>query len=306
MNARIFSLLSVCTVLLFISCSKKLPEPPDSDIWTIVSNSSDLSLFKYALTKDGMADTLKKTPNITLLAPTNDAFTTAGISQQSIDAMAKAQLHSLLAYHILGTTVGTSRFPTSDTVLTTQGTHIYISNNINGKFINGKSIKEGDIAATNGLIHKLNAVLRPLTDSLGKIIRTDPDLTFLNAAFQRTQLLLFNNAAGKYTLFAPTNAAFQKAGFNTIQDVTTADSATLVTYINYHIIGSNYCNIDLINAMQLTTLNSAGIIVTRSTPTGPITLKQTYRTAPVANVITTDSLAINGIVHKIDNLLLTK
>lgn len=302
MNARIFSLILVCSIAFFAGCSKNLQEPPDSDIWQIVSNSSDLSLFKHALDKENLGYDLKVTPNITLLAPTNDAFTAAGINQNYIDTMAAARLHNLIYYHILGNTVGASRFPTSDTVLTLQGTHIYISSNIAGKFINGITIKQGDIAATNGLVHKLNAVLRPPVDTLGKIIKTDTTLSYFNAALQRTKIVLLNNV-GKYTLFAPTNAAFRKAGYSTAQDVTNSDSTELAGIVNNHIVATNYCKSDLLNLLQLTPLNSTvGILV--ATP--PLTVKLTQRTAPIANVITTDSLAINGVMHKIDNLLLTK
>ncbi|MEV7505857.1 fasciclin domain-containing protein [Streptomyces sp. NPDC093018] len=69
---------------------------------TAASNNPALSTLVAAVKKAGLVDTLNNAQNITVFAPTNDAF--AKIPKATLDKVLndKAQLTKILAYHVVG------------------------------------------------------------------------------------------------------------------------------------------------------------------------------------------------------------
>ncbi|MEU9735121.1 fasciclin domain-containing protein [Streptomyces sp. NPDC048002] len=69
---------------------------------TAASNNPALSTLVTAVKKAGLVDTLNNAENITVFAPTNDAF--AKIPKETLDAVLndKAQLTKILTYHVVG------------------------------------------------------------------------------------------------------------------------------------------------------------------------------------------------------------
>ncbi|MFE2045968.1 fasciclin domain-containing protein [Streptomyces sp. NPDC059477] len=69
---------------------------------TAASNNPALSTLVTAVQKAGLADTLNNAENITVFAPTNDAF--AKIPKADLDKVLndKAQLTKILTYHVVG------------------------------------------------------------------------------------------------------------------------------------------------------------------------------------------------------------
>ncbi|MFD5257418.1 fasciclin domain-containing protein [Streptomyces bobili] len=69
---------------------------------TAASNNPALSTLVAAVKKAGLVDTLNNAQNITVFAPTNDAF--AKIPEATLDKVLadKAQLTKILTYHVVG------------------------------------------------------------------------------------------------------------------------------------------------------------------------------------------------------------
>lgn len=69
---------------------------------TAASNNPALSTLVAAVTKAGLVDTLNNAQDITVFAPTNDAF--AKIPKATLDKVLndKAQLTKILTYHVVG------------------------------------------------------------------------------------------------------------------------------------------------------------------------------------------------------------
>ncbi|MBN0043473.1 fasciclin domain-containing protein [Streptomyces actuosus] len=69
---------------------------------TAASNNPALSTLVTAVKKAGLVDTLNNAQNITVFAPTNDAF--AKIPKDTLDKVLndKAQLTKILTYHVVG------------------------------------------------------------------------------------------------------------------------------------------------------------------------------------------------------------
>ncbi|MCQ3996789.1 fasciclin domain-containing protein, partial [Klebsiella pneumoniae] len=79
-------------------------------------------------------------------------------------------------------------------------------------------------------------VLLPPAGNLAEIAVANPNLTYLVAALQRAGLVQTIATGGPFTVFAPTNAAFQAAGFPTIASIQSADPAVLTRILTYHVL----------------------------------------------------------------------
>ena len=84
--------------------------------------NKNFSALVGAVVKADLVSTLLDTPNLTIFAPTNDAFTTSGVDIDAIDA---ATLGSVLTYHVVGAKVLSSAIPAS--AATVNGNNINFS-----------------------------------------------------------------------------------------------------------------------------------------------------------------------------------
>jgi uncharacterized surface protein with fasciclin (FAS1) repeats len=123
------------------------------------------------------------------------------------------------------------------------------------------------------------------------------DLTTLMAALRATGLdATLDDESASFTVFAPTNAAFEILGQSTI-DALLADSETLSDILTYHVIA------DAVDASAA--IASAGTTVTMVNGDAVgLSLDGDNLLVNTATVITTDFMTDNGIVHLIDAVLM--
>ena len=154
------------------------------------------------------------------------------------------------------------------------------------------STPDGPIS--NGFIHVTNKVFLPasLNSLTGMVyLDRDDDLYMFATALRRSNLsdsLMATNQ--EFTVFAPTNAAFAKAEIN----VETETTDRLARIVRYHILTSKKMSADLTDG-TLTTHLGKDVTVAGST------LKD--ESNQTANIIQTDQVASNGVLHKIDTVL---
>lgn len=97
---------------------------------------------------------------------------------------------------------------------------------------------------------------------------------------------------GTYTVFAPTNEAFDALPEGTLEDLSENELADVLTY---HVVEGEYMASDLENRETLTTVQS-GIL--------PVNTTDNEVTIGTANVVEPDIIASNGVIHGIDEVLL--
>jgi uncharacterized surface protein with fasciclin (FAS1) repeats len=208
-------------------------------------------------------------------------------------------LDSILKYHVLGQTVGSSAVPVSDTVKSLLGRNIFASSNTNGVFTNGIKVTQADILASNGVMHVLGSnVLIPPTKTIAQIATGDTSFSFLVAALVKLNLVNAVSGPGKYTVFAPTNAAFRAAG---ITDINAVPIATLDAVVKYHVLTTNVFASDLVNNTTATTLQG-GTITIATTPAAGV--KITGSAQPVSAITAPNITATNGVIHVINRVML--
>ena len=243
---------------------------------------------------------------LTLFAPTNDAFIAAGITELPN----QATLDAVLSYHVIDATIMAAGLPTTDAAapakIETLGGDFYLSNRGGdaGVFINGSTQVTGtDIEGSNGVVHVINRTLIPPSMTIAALA-TELGFTKLVEALVEAGLDGIFTEPGAYTVFAPTNDAFD--ALYTLLNVTgpsEIDDATLDAVLKYHVLGAKVFSTDLENGLQATTLQTGKITVNVATD-GDVTIADLEPDNADANVIVTDQLATNGVVHAIDAVLL--
>ena len=131
-------------------------------------------------------------------------------------------------------------------------------------------------------------------DSIAGIASGLEDFSTLVTALSAAGLVETFCAPGDYTVFAPTNDAFD-ASPGTL-DAVLADEALLTAILTYHVAGGSLFAADVVTLTEITTLNGATISV-EVTDAG-VVLNGTV------NIIQTDIEASNGVIHIIDGVLL--
>ncbi|MEV5970310.1 fasciclin domain-containing protein [Streptomyces sp. NPDC051921] len=133
----------------------------DDPVATAASNNPELSTLVSAVKAAGLVDTLNKAEDITVFAPTNDAF--AKIPKADLDKVLadKAALTKILTYHVVEETVdkgdlADGSFETlQGGTLTTDGSGDTYTVNDTAKIVCG------DVQTSNATVHVIDTVLMP-------------------------------------------------------------------------------------------------------------------------------------------------
>jgi uncharacterized surface protein with fasciclin (FAS1) repeats len=110
-----------------------------------------------------LVDTLKGPGPFTVFAPTDEAFAKlpAGTLENLLKPENKAQLRSILLYHVVAGKVMSQDVVKLDSAKTADEKSIAIKTINGGVMVNNAHIAKADIAADNGVIHVIDAVLLP-------------------------------------------------------------------------------------------------------------------------------------------------
>jgi uncharacterized surface protein with fasciclin (FAS1) repeats len=308
--------------LLFISCQKKISDvstSQDGIVALLQSLSVDLNkldntqarnmprqanfkLLSFAIARAGLANELND-PKFayTLFAPTDEAFAAIGLgTKDAISNVPIEKLKAILLYHVLGSKVLAAQVPSTYTELTMlNNLKSYIIRNGNNVYINGTPVVSADIAAKNGVVHAIDRVLLPPAGNIVEVAAANPNFTYLVAAVQTAGLVDALSGAGPLTVFAPTNQAFIDAGFPTIASIEAAPASALIPILTYHVVAGRTFSSDLMNGQMLNML-SGGMTTISLTNGAQI---DGANSAP-SNIIQTDVMATNGVIHAIDRVLL--
>ena len=302
-------IVTVAATTLFTACKKDDPviEGPKS-IAALVTANSNFSLLKAALIRANLVSTLDGTGTFTVFAPNNDAFVAAGLDTEAkINNTPIATLDQILRYHVLGSTVTAGQISASNNtaIKSISDVNLFVTKNTTGVFINGASVVQADVLASNGVIHVINTVLMPPSGNIVATAQADANFTYLVAAVLRasegsTNVAAVLSGAGPLTVFAPTNQAFINAGYPTIASIQAASPATLTSILTYHVLSGRVLSSDLSEGLQPTTVNGEKLTITLS---GGAKVKGKTNTT-ASSITKANFVTTNGVIHVIDQVLL--
>ena len=125
-------------------------------------------------------------------------------------------------------------------------------------------------------------------------------LTTLVAAVQAADLAATLSGPGPFTVFAPTNSAFDKLPDGTVSTLTQpANKGQLTGILTYHVVPGRLSAADLRDGQMLTTVNGEQLRVTVNGGTVMVGNSQ-----GMATVTQADVYASNGVAHTIDTVLM--
>ena len=271
--------------------------PPTNSVYDIVANSSDHTTLELAIDTCGLTSTLQGAGTFTLFAPTDAAF--SALPQGTIGALLNdlPQLKDILLHHVVGDSVMSGMLSNNQIVTTLLGTDLTVTINSNGDvFIDNAQVIIADIIADNGVVHVIDAVLLPSATSMSiyDIVKESAVHTTLQTAIDACGLDGVLQGPGPFTLFAPTDAAFNLLPAGTVTALLN-DLPQLTDILKHHVVGDSVMSGMLSNNQIVTTLlgtdltvmiNSNGVFIDN------------------AQVTIADIVAENGVVHVIDAVLL--
>lgn len=358
-------ILAFAAALLLQACNKEFndvdPTPPPLSgnkpgpsgtvtLNELINADTTFSFLKKAIAKAGLGATLgNKDLRLTLFAPDNNAFRRSFIamgyppSDAVIDALPAATITSILNYHLvtgylpaenIPTTFPNLQYPTflnpAPELSPLLRLTIFPSRNPNGAFVNNIPITAINTQASNGVLHRVAALVVPPSKSLYEIVTADTTLSFLVAAMNRADSGRTSIADGSLieaaksiganlTVFAPTNDAFRQflkaMGLPQSPAVFAALPVTTVRgIIAYHVLGVRAFSVNMPTAPTfIKTLLNGGIpahpgvnVVVQFTGLVVTSFKVTGvgNGGAAATVVAQDINATNGVLHKINRVLL--
>jgi uncharacterized surface protein with fasciclin (FAS1) repeats len=267
------------------------------------------STLVEAIAAADLGSTLSGVGPFTVFAPTNSAFDALliDLNVTKPDLLAnKALLTSILTYHVLPSKTLKANVPLGKPLVTVQGA-IFKADTVGGAIVitDGRNreakVIATDIAATNGVVHAVDTVLLPPDKTVMETLQEDPNLSVLVEALGAADLVATLNGAGPYTVFAPTNAAFTSllAELGESKAQLLANKVLLNKVLTYHVVAGNVLKADVPVGTPVATLETETFTVDAD-------LVITDQRARKANIIFTDVLNRNGVIHEVDKVILPK
>lgn len=124
---------------------------PASDADT--ATAAGLTSLAGALTAAGVVSTVNGLKDVTIFAPSNDAF--AAIASTAAN-LTTAQIASILTYHVVQGTVGYSSLLSNISLTTVNGAKVTITVAGGNVFVNSAKVILADVLVSNGVVHVID------------------------------------------------------------------------------------------------------------------------------------------------------
>ena len=248
-----------------------------------------------ALSHANLVTTLQGQGPFTVFAPTDQAFTDAGIDLDDFDTPEEnATLSDILLHHVFSGEVAAADVTDGMMAEMVNGDKVKFGVGSDGTVTVGTgTVTLADVQASNGIIHVIDTVLMPPAD-----IPTTASTTGIHdslvAAVIQADLLPTLEGNGPFTVFAPTNQAFVEAGIDLADFESPEGKATLADILLYHVVAAEVPAADVSNCMSADAANGQPLAFT----VGNSVMVND------ANITMTDVISSNGLIHVIDKVLM--
>lgn len=297
------TLLVVTTSIMFSCTDDETGTTQSNTISAIASRTSDFSILVSALDRAGLVQTLDQTGPYTVFAPDNAAFSAflTANNFNSLEEVPIPLLTEILKNHVVsgtnlstGLTTGYIKTLAVGSASSTNTLSMYI-NTTNGVRLNGVSnVTQADIVASNGVIHKVSAVigLPTVVTHAAANGNFSTLASLLDAQGLLPTLSTTSGTPTPFTVFAPLNSAFTQPVLDLYGTLTDAQKTGLLTY---HVVGEANVLSTGIPTSAITTLQGGTFTVAGTVITDAINAQ--------TNIVLTDVQCSNGVIHAIDGVI---
>ena len=271
-----------------------MPTDTPNDIPRTAQCTGSHNSLVAAVIQAELLETLQGEGPFTVFAPTDQAFTDAGIDLAALDTVeGKETLTEILLSHVVAGAVDAANVSNCMTAETLSG-HALSFTVGESVMVNGATVTTADVMSSNGVIHVIDTVLSP-TNAYNDITQTATCTgvhTSLVAALIQAELAETLQGEGPFTVFAPTDQAFADAGIDLAALNTDEGKETLTDILLFHVYSGTLASTDITEGMKLRMLNGDDAMLS---PTQGI---------EGANITSVDVQTSNGIIHIVDKVLM--
>ncbi len=291
--------------------------------------SSLVAAVQFASENNDLVNLLGNPGTLTVFAPSNAAFDklavalTGNQNAKAADILVAANkplVRTVLQYHVLTSKVNAAQIPFGKAITPAAG-GIFKIDLVNAKPVitdgrnNKVNITATDIEASNGVVHLVDAVLLPADKTIVATAALPANTQFtslvaaLRFASNNDDLLTLLSGAGPFTVFAPTNAAFDALAKELTGNANAVATDILVpankelvrSVLQYHVVAARVLKADIVPNIAIPTALAGKNFTIQATATA-VTI--TDARGRIANITATDILNTNGVVHVIDKVIL--
>ncbi|OMP81817.1 hypothetical protein BK809_0006126 [Diplodia seriata] len=259
--------------------------------------------------------------NITILAPSNDAFnqlmnTSLGTALTQDPGLIQA----VLTYHVLNGTYNSSQITEDSQFVPTLLTDPAYANVTGGQrveveeeddnvvfysgLLQNATVTRADVNFTGGIIHIVDSLLTLPANVSSTALAAN--LTALVGALTNASLVDAVDTTPDVTIFAPSNDAFAAVG----SVLANASAAELAAVLGYHVVngtaGGALYSADLVAANRNGSSNQTSTVQLTALGGGELTIRVLDDGDVFVNgakVVVPDLLVANGVLHVIDSVL---
>ena len=308
-------LVALTATAALVSACGGSDDPPVPNL-VEVAQQQNFTALVAAATKANLVTTLSSpTANLTVLAPTDAAFTTLATrlgfasATAMVEALPASALASILTYHVLPTRrtateliAGGASQPTlysfggaPTTLAVTTSTGVRFGDAV----LTQGLVTTGDVAASNGIVHVIDKVLIPPgVLNIVQMAQANPAFSTLVGAVSSRGLVGALSGAGPFTVFAPTNDAFAAIA-STVAGLTGPQLSTVLTY---HVLTSQVLSSGIPFGTPVATLSGQNITITAGP--APTIARITDTTTAPKSIVAVDVRASNGVIHVLSGVLI--
>ncbi|CAL4098042.1 unnamed protein product [Meganyctiphanes norvegica] len=145
--------------------------------------------------------------------------------------------------------------------------------------------------SSNGVIHSVDRMLRPVTKTLSEIILADDRFTILRQLLIKDDMMTTLKEAGQLTVFAPTDSAFKKISPAALQSLMNGN-ACLKTVLKNHVLGNVICSAAVQGKARTVNILDDYLMLERD--------DDDKMFVGEAQIISRDIMGTNGVMHIID------
>lgn len=268
-----------------------------------------------ALQAADLVSTLSTDGPFTVFAPTDDAF--GDLPEGVVTGLLEdiPALTEVLTYHVVSGSVLAEQVVGLSSATTLQGEDVTVEITDGAVMIDGAKVVITDIVGSNGVIHVIDSVIlpsdvaaslaapedaidamdsMPAAKTIVDIAIEDGRFGTLVTALQAADLVDTLSGEGPFTVFAPTDAAFGALPDGTVAGLL-EDIPALTNVLTYHVVAGSVLAEQVVGLDSATTLQGSEVDVTLAD--GKVMIDE-------ANVVVTDIIGSNGVIHVIDAVIL--
>lgn len=298
LNRRFFLSVAAIFAIGAVQGSVSIAKGAENDIVTTAIQAGSFKTLAAALKAGGLVETLQGKGPFTVFAPTDEAFAKlpAGTVETLLKGENKAQLVSVLTYHVVAGKVSAAQVVKLNAAATVNGQRVNIKVEEGNVQVDQATVVKADIHCSNGIIHVVDQVLLPSGDNIPATADKAGTFKTLLAAAKAAGLVEVLAGDKPLTVFAPTDEAFAKLPAGTVESLLKPENKEkLAAILKFHVVAGRVFSNDVLGKKELKTVQ--GGMLTAAIKNGSATING-------AGIVATDIDASNGVIHVIDSVML--